>query len=281
MLDTLMTNETIDEVKRRKKKSLVFKVDFEKAYNCVCWEFLLYMLETMGFNGKWVSWIKNMLSSSSISILVNESLTGEFKSTRGLRQGDPIAPFLFLVVVEGLSGLMRQALLKGLYKGYKVGKQNAELSLLQFADDTLFFVEDSLQNVLCIKSILRSFKMVSGLKINFHKSSIGGIGVVDTLLHRYALFLNCSYMDFPFVYLGVPIGANPRRKSVWSKVLEKCRKKLSVWRQKTLSLGGRVTFINLVFSSIPLFFLSFLKIFVGVAKKIISSYAKEFFVGWG
>ena len=146
MLDTLMTNETIDEVKRRKKKSLVFKVDFEKAYNCVCWEFLLYMLETMGFNGKWVSWIKNMLSSSSISILVNESLTGEFKSTRGLRQGDPIAPFLFLVVVEGLSGLMRQALLKGLYKGYKVGKQNAELSLLQFADDTLFFVEDSLQN---------------------------------------------------------------------------------------------------------------------------------------
>ncbi|KHN31951.1 hypothetical protein glysoja_025785, partial [Glycine soja] len=86
-------------------------------------------------------------------------------------------------------------------------------------------------------------------------------------------------MDFPFVYLSVPIGANPRRESVWSKVLEKCRKKLSVWRQKTLSLGGKVTFINLVFSSIPLFFLSFLKIFVGVAKKIISSYAKEFFVG--
>jgi len=222
-----------------------------------------------------------MLSSSSISILVNGSPTGEFKLARGLRQGDSIAPFHFLVVAKGLSGLMRQALLKGLYKGYKAGKQNVELSLLQFMDNTLFFAEDSLQIVLCIKSILRSFEMMADLKINFPKSSIGGIGVDDTLLYTYAHFLNCFYMDFPFVYLSVPIGANPRRESVWSKVLEKCRKKLSVWRQKTLSLGGRVTFINLVFSSIPLFFLSFLKIFVGVAKKIISSYAKEFFVGWG
>jgi len=118
----------------------VFKVDFEKAYDMVNWEFLFYMLERLGFNAKWIKWIKGCLASSSVSMLVNGSPTSEFKPEKGLRQGDPLAPFLFLVVVEGLSGDVREAEKCGLLEGLIIGRKEVHISMLQFADDTMFFV---------------------------------------------------------------------------------------------------------------------------------------------
>jgi len=103
LLDSvLVANEVLKEVKRRKKSCVYFKVDYEKAYDSVSWEFLYYMLGRLGFCEKWIRWIKSCLESSSMLVLVNESPTSEFYLKRGLRQGDPLAPFLFLIVAEGL-----------------------------------------------------------------------------------------------------------------------------------------------------------------------------------
>lgn len=176
MLDSvLVANETIDEAKSKKKACLVFKVDFEKAYDSVNWSFLYYMMQRLGFCDKWIRWIKGCVESASVSILVNGSPTEEFKMGRGLRQGDPLAPFLFLMVAEGLSGLMRQAIRLHLFQGFKVGGEEVEVSLLQFADDTLFIGLPSIQNVLVTKSVLRCFELMSGLKVNFSKSKLAGI----------------------------------------------------------------------------------------------------------
>jgi len=90
------------------------KLDFEKAYDSVSWEFLFYMMGRIGFCGKWVQWIRACLESTTVSVLVNGSPTKEFKPIRGLRQGDPMAPFLFLIVAQGLSGLVKQATRKKL-----------------------------------------------------------------------------------------------------------------------------------------------------------------------
>lgn len=89
-----------------------------------------------------------------------------------------------------------------------------EVSLLQFVDDTIFFAENTLQNIICIKSIMRSFELVFVLKVNFHKSSLGGIAVNAHFIHRYAHLLNCSSMSLPFTYLGIPIRVNLRRECV-------------------------------------------------------------------
>ena len=102
-------------------------------------------------------------------MLINGSPTEEFISSRGLRQGDPMTPFLFLVVAEGLAGLVRQATKQNMLTGVKVGRKEIECSMLQFADDTLFMCEDIFSNVFTIKMILRCFELVSGLKINFYK----------------------------------------------------------------------------------------------------------------
>jgi len=169
----------IDEAKRSHKSCLIFKVDYEKAYDSVSWNFLLYMLKRTGFNPKWISWMEGCLKSASISVLVNGSPTAKFIPQRGLRQGDPLAPFLFNIVAEALNGLMRTALAANLYKGFTIASSEVSISLLQYADDTIFFGEASMENVKVLKAILRTFEVVSGLKINFAKSSFGAFGMDD------------------------------------------------------------------------------------------------------
>jgi len=120
------------------------KVDFEKTYDLVDWDFLMYMLDKLGFHKKWIHWIKACMTSTTISVLVNGSPTTEFKSKRGLRQGDPLAPFLFIIVAKGLAGLVRKASKIGILEGVGVGSNNVDVKLLQFADDTLFFCQPRL-----------------------------------------------------------------------------------------------------------------------------------------
>ncbi|GKV32708.1 hypothetical protein SLEP1_g41295 [Rubroshorea leprosula] len=105
----LVLNEVVDEVKKMKRQAFVFKADFEKAYDCVDWEFLDWMMGSFGFGDKWRGWIKECLSTARLSILVNGSPTEEFKMGKGLRQGDPLSPFLFLMIGEGLHGLVNKA----------------------------------------------------------------------------------------------------------------------------------------------------------------------------
>jgi len=148
MLDSvMMANEVIEEVRRSQKSGVCLKVDFEKAYDSVRWSFLLDMLLKMGFHRKWTKWVKGCLETTTVSVLVNGSPTEEFRPTRGLRQGDPLAPFLFLIVVEGLAGLVRKVVKEELLSGIKVGRAELECCLLQFANDTLFMCEDSFSNV--------------------------------------------------------------------------------------------------------------------------------------
>ncbi|XP_057447160.1 uncharacterized protein LOC130738983 [Lotus japonicus] len=142
-----------------------------------------------------------------------------------------------------------------------------QVGLLQFADDTILTGEASPSNAFLIKSILRSFELASGLKINFAKSKVAGICVDDRLIRCMAAILNCSVMRIPFVYLGLPIGGNPRRLSFWTPIINKLHGRLSRWKQKSLTFGGRICLIKSVFSSLPLHFLSFFKMPPGIIKR--------------
>ncbi|XP_020225210.1 uncharacterized protein LOC109807092 [Cajanus cajan] len=203
------------------------------------------MLRRLGFNNLWVSWISECLISSRVSVLVNGSPSEEFSSKRGLRQGDPLSPFLFTVVAEGLTGLMREAVSQNSFCGVKVGSQQVPISIIQYADDTMFIGEANIQNVMAIKSMMRCFEMVSGLKVNFCKSKFGAMGIDSGLVEGYAHLSNCTLLSFPFTYLGIPIGANPRKKETWRPTVIKIQKKLSSWKCKVLSMAGRVCLLNL------------------------------------
>lgn len=137
----LVENEPVDEARRRKKKCLVFKVNYEKAYDSISWDFLFYMLRRLGLGVKWIGWIKQCLTKTHISILVNGSPIDEFSPQRVLRQGDPLAPFLFTIVAEGLCDMMKEAFAKDLFQGFLVGRDGIEINLLQYVDDILFSLE--------------------------------------------------------------------------------------------------------------------------------------------
>ena len=210
------------------------------------------------------------MESATVSVLVNGSPTEEFKPSRGLRQGDPMAPFLFLIVAEGLAGLVRSALRENLLRGVKVGRAEVECCMLQFADDTLFMCEDSYANIFTIKAILRVFELTSGLKVNFHKSKLAGIKVGRGSLETYMKTLNCGEMQVPFKYLGLQVGGNPRRAQFWDPVVDKIQARLSAWKGRRLSLAGRVCLVKSVLTSIPLFYLSVFKAPSSVCKRIFS-----------
>ncbi|GKV44612.1 hypothetical protein SLEP1_g51776 [Rubroshorea leprosula] len=214
------------------------------------------MIQRMGFCDKWRKWIGECLRTSLVSVLVNGSPTKQFSVSKGLRQGDPLSPFLFLIIAEGLNGLVSNATQKGLLEGVEVGSRGLKLSHLQFADDTILFGEATEKNVLAMKGILRAFEIVSGLKVSFNKSQLMGICVQEEWLDRMAWLLCCKKGSMPFKYLGIPIGGNPRRIAFWKPLLETFNKKLHTWQGRFLSLGGRITLINSVLSNLPVFWMS-------------------------
>lgn len=113
----LIANEIIDWWKVNKLKGIILKLDFEKAYDSVNWGFLFSLLANFGFGDKWINWLKCCVTSARISVLVNGSPTDEFSPQRGLRQGDPLSPFLFNIIAEGLNLLLERAKEIGLFKG--------------------------------------------------------------------------------------------------------------------------------------------------------------------
>ena len=281
ILDSVLTaNEVIEDLRRCRMSGLCFKVDFEKAYDSVSWEFLYDMLQRLGFHSRWIMWMKGCLASASVSVLVNGSPTEEFHPSRGLRQGDPLAPFLFLVVAEGLAGLVRQVTKANLYEGLNIGRSEVGLSMLQFADDTLFLCQDAFSNVFTLKAILRGFEVASGLKINFHKSKLVGINVCKSNMDCYTKTLNCTQMEAPFTYLGIEVGGNLRKKKFWEPVLKKLKSRLSVWKGRFLSMAGRICLIKSVLFAIPLYYLSLFKA-PKVVCKSITSIQSSFLWGWG
>ncbi|XP_071738779.1 uncharacterized protein [Rutidosis leptorrhynchoides] len=242
----LIANEIIDELKRKKRKGLIFKVDFEKAFDCIEWDFLFNTMHYMGFGNKWISFIRACLSSSSISVLINGSPTDEFYPERGIRQGDPISPFLFIIVAGGLNILTKRVLSCGHLRGINVGNDNISVTHLQYADDTIFFGEWSKRNAKHISKLLKCFEKISRLKVNFQKSKLYGVGVSPQEIEDMANYISCSSGTFPFTYLGLPIGVPSSHPSSWQPIVEKFDKRLSDWVDKSISFGDRTVWKEII-----------------------------------
>ena len=230
----------------------------------------MQMLERSGFSTKWRKWILFCISTVRFSILINGSPCGFFGSSRGLRQGDPLSPLLFVLVMEALSRMLDKAVLEGRLSGFGVGSlegRSMEVSHLLFADDTLIFCKADLDQILILRMILIWFEAVSGLKINLGKSELVPVGVVSNF-DLFLAVLGCKQGSLPMKYLGLPLGAKFKDKTIWNPILEKMERRLAGWKRLYLSKGGRVTLIKSTLSNLPTYFLSLFPIPASVAKRI-------------
>jgi hypothetical protein len=119
---------------------LALKIDISKAYDRVDWSFLKGMLERLGFDDKWIRWMMMCVNSVNYSIMLNAERVGPIAPGRGLRQGDPLSPYLFLLVAEGLSALIHEAVGRGKLHGAKICRRAPVVSHLLFADSCFCFV---------------------------------------------------------------------------------------------------------------------------------------------
>ncbi|GJW41622.1 RNA-directed DNA polymerase, eukaryota [Tanacetum coccineum] len=270
-------NELISWCKYKKMKAMIFKIDFEKAFDSVRWDYLDDILKSFGFGVKWRSWIAGCLNSAKGSVLVNGSPTAEFKFHRGLKQGDPLSPFLFILVMESLHRSFSRVMEAGLYKGISINN-SLLLSHLFYADDAVFVGEWNRANITTIVRVLNCFYMASGLKINLSKSKLSGIGVSKCEVDEAAAIVGCTTLSPPFQYLGVKIGAPMSRINSWKEVTEKVSSRLSKWKIQTLSSGGRLTLIKSVLNALPLYYMSLFKAPTAVLK-VLESLRSNFFNG--
>jgi len=272
----LIANEVVDEARKAKKELLLFKVDFEKAYDSVDWGYLDVVMHKMAFPVLWRKWMKECITTATASVLVNGSPTCEFPLKRGLRQGDPLSPFLFLLAAEGLNVLMKSVVDNNLYTGYEVGNPNSVMvSHLQFADDTLLVGTKSWANVRALRAVLTLFADMSGLKVNFHKSLLVGVNIGDSWLREAASILNCKVGKISFLYLGLSIGGDPQRLSFWEPVMNIIKSRLSGWQSRFLSFGGRLVLLKSVLTSLPVYALSFFKAPSGIISTLESMFIKK------
>ncbi|WMV59774.1 hypothetical protein MTR67_053159 [Solanum verrucosum] len=267
---SLLANELVDSREKQKIPGILCKLDIEKAYDHVNWNYLWKVLSEMGFGRKWVNWIKFCVSIVKFSIITNGSPEGFFQSQRGLRQGDPMSPFLFLLAMEGLNYMVRKANEMGWIRGFGAHTNranNMEVTHLLYADDSLVFCGAEVSQIRHLRAILTIFEGISGLHVNWQKSCLFPVNQVNDM-QGLADNLGCQVASLPTKYLGMPLGAKNKKLEVWSEVLERSERKLTRWKSQYISLGGRLTLIKSVLDALPTYMLSLFPLPKSIGKKL-------------
>jgi len=212
---------------------------------------------------------------------VNDNIGHYFQTKKGVRQGDPLSPILFNIVVDILAILIDRAKETELIRGLVPNLVDNGLSILQYADDTILFMENDLEEAKNLKLLLCAFEQLSGLKINFHKSELFYFGAAKGVQQDYMNIFGCNVGEAPFTYLEIPLHYKRISNKDWKVIEDRFERKLSTWKSKLLSYGDRLTLINSVLSNLSVYMLSFFEIPKEVLKKLNHFRSRFFWQGDG
>ncbi|KAL5783292.1 hypothetical protein ACOSP7_008321 [Xanthoceras sorbifolium] len=245
------------------------KLDMSKAYDRVEWIFLQKMIEQLGFDSGWIAKVMSCITSASYSFLINGEPKGFVKPSRGLRQGCPLSPYLFLLCAEGLTSLLSRVEVQGKLHGIKVARYAPAISHLFFADDSLISLRASSSEGRALKETLCSYEAASGQSINFEKSALTfspntAAGVVLEVRNMFNVDVVASHDK----YLGLPSSVGRNRKGVFGSILDRVWNKLQGWKGKLFSTGGKEVLIKAVAQAVPSYAMSCFKLPVSLGLEI-------------
>eukprot|EP00253_Pinus_taeda_P029276 PITA_29276 len=253
----ILSHEIIHSLKLSKKPSMLLKIDLSKAFDSISWDYMQKILSAFGFANAWIRWIMNLISSSFFSILINGIPSSTFRPSRGLRQGYPLSPFLFIIMAEGLGRSLNSAIRSQALKGINLHGAPT-VSHQQFVDDNMIFGHSSVQEARSLNALLNNFSEASGAHINKVKSQIFFFNTHPTTQRAIARILGFSIASFPSKYLGAPLLASAQKHSSWTSLLERLEARLLLWTHRSLNMASRLVLIKAVLQSMPLYLFSIL-----------------------
>lgn len=272
--NVLITHEILHYLRTSEAKvrcSMAVKTDMSKAYDRIEWPFLEAVLKRLGFDGKWISWIMACVSSVSYSFLVKGTPKGQVIPSRGLRQGDPLSPYLFILCTEVLSGLCQRAQTRGFLPGIKVARGSPPINHLLFADDTMFFCRSNPKSCNKLMEIINRYGEASGQVINFEKSAITFSSKTPPSVKSAAkLKLGINKEGGVGKYLGLPEHFRRRKKDIFTSIVDRIRQRSHSWTSRFLSAAGKQILLKSVLAAMPLYAMSCFKLPLSLCKRIQS-----------
>ena len=232
-----------------------FKIDIQKAYDTVDWGFLRRILVGFGFHPIMINWIMTCVTSTSFSLSINGNIHGFFKGKRGLRQGDPMSPYLFTLVMEVLTLLLQDASASSEFRFHNRCEKQGIVNLC-FADDLFIFARGNASSAKVIMDALNKFKCMSGLEPSLPKSTLFLCNVHETVKNAILDIMPFEQGELPVRYLGVPLISSRLLYKDCKILVEKLEKRITDWRNKSLSFAGRLQLIGSVLSSMHIYWAS-------------------------
>ena len=285
----MLAEEIVTAWRRDGTTGLMWKVDFAKAYNSIDLRFLWKVLWRQGFRETWVRWVKQCVTTSTFVVLVNgrpqrgiQQRGGWIHPQRGIRQGCPLAPLLFILVVDALAICAEQVCSHGALSHFQSASIPGGIPLLQYAADTTFFVQGSMAEAWTLSAMMEicDFSDFSGLRLNRAKSTFVGFGLHSEEMGECSQSLATPIRALSIQYLGMPLVDNRLRIQSW-KVgrLALVETRLEGWRARLLSRGGRLVLLKAVLAAISIYYMSIFKMPTGVRKRLKKSMRSFFWRG--
>jgi mannosylglycoprotein endo-beta-mannosidase len=260
----MYVRNTARRLHRSKTPSLLIKLDIAKAFDTVRWDYMLDLLQRLGFPQRWRALLTTLFSTASSRFFLNGIPGRYIPHGRGLRQGDPLSPLLFDIAIDPLQRLLEQATEQGLLSAMPGNLQGPRISL--YADDAAIFLAPTTHDVEGLANILQNFGEVSGLVTNVSKSSIAPIQCDNINLEEVLANFPATTTPFPIKYLGLPLSLGRLRRADLQPYIDKAVARLSPWKGKFLNHAGCTALVKSVLSSMPIFLLTALKADKGILK---------------
>lgn len=225
------------------------KLDITKAFDSISWPYLMDCLRALGFGQNWLSWISSILVSSSSKIILNGRAGNSFLHGRGLHQGDPLSPMLFILAIDPLQKLLVAAQEEGLLK--PLHNRTARFNVALYADDIVVFTRPDKQELQTVQNILQFFGQATRMITNLGKSEIYAIRCENLDLQDVLSLFPAQQKAFPCSYLDLPLHIRKLRKLDVQPLIDKFSARLPKWKGKLLNKSGRAVLIKSTLSALP------------------------------
>lgn len=276
--NVLLAHDLINDIDRKTKGgNVVIKVDMAKAYDKLEWSFLIKVMAKMGFSQTFCNLVLNCISNNWFSVQIHGKRMGYFKSSRGLRQGDPLSSSLFIIAQEALSRQINFLSDIGDICSYKSSSLSNSITHLLFADDLLLFTNGKARSLRNLISVLHEYELCSGQSINKTKSTfLCSNYIIGSKKRMIKHILQMGFASLPVKYLGIPLFKGRIKKCYFDDLVANISSKIFNWKNRFLSHAGKITLVNSVLSSMSIYLLSCIHAPKGVINKINQALASFF-----